>query len=75
MIDTVILIHVHRERRELAVYRKLIETVPGLEDRLLSSPDDLSVIAELVSDRFVNYDFLPNRLDSPATQRCIRGER
>lgn len=43
---------IYREKREYAVYRKLIETVPGLEDRLVSSPDDLSIIAEQVSHIF-----------------------
>lgn len=34
------------------MYRRLVETVPGLEDRLASSPDELSVIAELVGRKF-----------------------
>lgn len=44
---------VDREKREYTVYRKLIETVPGLEDRLVSSPDDLPIIAEQVSHKFI----------------------
>lgn len=51
------LMPLYRERREHAVYQKLLDTVPGLEDRLISSPDDLSVIAELVSCKLVEYFF------------------
>lgn len=47
----------YREKREYMVYRKLIETVPGLEDRLVSSPDDLSIIAEQVSQNFALHHF------------------
>jgi hypothetical protein len=39
----------NRERREHSIYQELMKTVPGLEERLMtSSEDELSIVAELV---------------------------
>lgn len=43
------LIDVHfRERDEYKVFRTLVDSIPGLEERLVSA-DELIIIAELVS--------------------------
>lgn len=39
----------HRERRELKVFQALLSSVPGLEERLSASEDELAIVAELVS--------------------------
>lgn len=39
----------YRERRELKVFQALLSSVPGLEERLVTSDDEITIVAELVS--------------------------
>lgn len=39
----------NRERQEHRVFQKLLDSVPGLEECLLSSEEELGIVAELVS--------------------------
>lgn len=41
-----------RERREHAIFKELLKTIPGLEERLVQgSEDELAIVAELVGTR------------------------
>jgi hypothetical protein len=45
-VDSSILL---RERREHAIFKELLKTIPGLEERLVQgSEDELAIVAELV---------------------------
>ena len=61
-----------RERREHRVFDKLLQMVPGLEERLLTgSEEEITFVAELVSLRssFVIDLFFIGALD---TERCFQ---
>jgi hypothetical protein len=48
-----------RERREHAIYKELLRTIPKLEERLMTgSEDEVTIIAELVG--VVAHSDLPN---------------
>lgn len=67
------LIDVHlRERREYKVFRALVDSIPGLEERLVSA-DELIIIAELV--RVLYSLFSSTLIGLVAEERCIGGKR
>jgi hypothetical protein len=48
--------HVPRERREHVVFKKLIQMIPGLQERLVNgSEEDLLHVADLVRPCFAVY--------------------
>lgn len=38
-----------REQREYKIFEVLLDSVPGLQDRITSSDDEVIIVAELVS--------------------------
>lgn len=39
----------HRERHEYKVFEALLDSIPGLQERITSSDDEVIIVAELVS--------------------------
>jgi hypothetical protein len=54
-----------RERREHNVFRALLKSVPGLEERLMTgSEEEMGIVAELVRNLFYAFLFALTEADS-----------
>lgn len=63
----------YRERRELKVFQALLNTVPGLEERLAASDDEITIVAELVGPSRLHL--LATPFIAPVKERCSGCER
>lgn len=52
----------HRERREHKVFLSLLNSIAGLQERIMSSEDEITIVAELVSSTFKDHYHLLNML-------------
>lgn len=46
-----------RDRREYKIFRVLLDLIPGLEERITSSDDEVAIVGELVSLGCPRFDF------------------